>query len=398
MTIPIGKRALALAAATLMLVGGMPTRAEQVYVSHDSAKVYNINGQVLGEVPAATELELTGMKGVVCQVERDGHTAYMLKEDLSLTKPAAQPEAEVAAQPAVQTMQVTAYANKADAAVYSATGGLIGRIPVNTEVTITAVKSGICRVTHAGKTAYMKQSDLSERKVEVAEPVIETFQATTAYANKDSAAVYNLSGSVIGRIPLNTEVQVTGAKGSICRVTHGGRTAYMKQSDLSNAKTEVKTAEQPAETPKKETTSATGPAKGTAREMDWWTSDIQEIFARGVTAKITDVATGLSWYEQRRGGTNHADCQPLTAADTAKLKQAYGGKWSWNRRAVFVTINGVNYAASINGMPHGGGSITDNNFNGHHCIHFTNSRTHGSNKVDAQHQAAIKVAASTTLR
>ena len=84
-----------------------------------------------------------------------------------------------------------------------------------------------------------------------------------------------------------------------------------------------------------------------------------------------------------------------TAADTAAMLKAYGGSWSWNRRAVFVTIDGVNYAASINGMPHGtGNSITDNNFDGHHCIHFTNSRTHGSNQVCPLHQAAIKKAVS----
>lgn len=79
------------------------------------------------------------------------------------------------------------------------------------------------------------------------------------------------------------------------------------------------------------------------------------------------------------------------------MKKAYGGKWSWDRRAVFVTINGVNYAASINGMPHGDGSIKDNDFDGHHCIHFTNSRTHASNKVCPLHQAAIKKAALATM-
>ena len=73
------------------------------------------------------------------------------------------------------------------------------------------------------------------------------------------------------------------------------------------------------------------------------------------------------------------------------------GSWSWKRRAIFVTINGVNYAASMNCMPHGSGSIKDNNFNGHHCIHFTNSRTHGSNKVCSLHQAAIKKALNATL-
>lgn len=133
------------------------------------------------------------------------------------------------------------------------------------------------------------------------------------------------------------------------------------------------------------------------QSVDWWKSDIQKIFAKGVTATITDVDTGLQWQEQRRGGTNHADVQPLTATDTTKLKKAYGGKWSWSRRAIIVSIGGKHYAASMNGMPHGGSSIKNNNFDGHHCIHFTNSRTHGSNKVCPNHQAAIRKACAATI-
>ena len=135
---------------------------------------------------------------------------------------------------------------------------------------------------------------------------------------------------------------------------------------------------------------------GTARNMDWWTSDIQKIFAVGVVATITDVDTGISWKEKRFAGKNHADIQPLTKEDTAKLKKVYG-HWSWKRRAVFVTINGENYAASIHGMPHGGSNLS-NNFPGHHCCHFLNSKTHGSDKIDANHQKMVAKAAAAKLK
>ncbi len=134
------------------------------------------------------------------------------------------------------------------------------------------------------------------------------------------------------------------------------------------------------------------PASGAVKEMDWWQSDISSIFARGGYAVVTDVVTGISFRVYRGGGTNHADVQPATAADTAAMKKCYGGSWSWNRRAIWVSIGGNRYAASMNGMPHGSGSISGNDFNGHFCIHFTNSRTHGSNKIDPQHQAAIQQA------
>lgn len=133
------------------------------------------------------------------------------------------------------------------------------------------------------------------------------------------------------------------------------------------------------------------PATGKAVEMDWWTSDIQQIFFRGRIVVVTDVRTGISWREARLGGNKHADCEPLTAKDTAALKAAYGGTWSWDRRPVWVSIAGARYAASMNGRPHGDGP-RDNDFPGHHCIHFTNSRTHTGNRLDARHQAAIKEA------
>ena len=67
------------------------------------------------------------------------------------------------------------------------------------------------------------------------------------------------------------------------------------------------------------------------------------------------------------------------------MKSIYG-HWSWKRRPVLVKYNGHVYAASMNGMPHGTQTISGNNFDGHFCIHFYGSKTHGSKKVDAMHQ------------
>lgn len=128
---------------------------------------------------------------------------------------------------------------------------------------------------------------------------------------------------------------------------------------------------------------------------DWW-SVVDGAFPRKTKATVTDIQTGITFQVYRYGGTNHADVEPVTAADTAKLKQVYGGQWSWSRRAVIVYANGRVFAGSMNGMPHGGQDIYNNNFDGQFCIHFLNSRTHGTNRVDAAHQAAIRQAANYT--
>jgi peptidoglycan hydrolase-like protein with peptidoglycan-binding domain len=129
-------------------------------------------------------------------------------------------------------------------------------------------------------------------------------------------------------------------------------------------------------------------------------SQANKLFARGAVATVTDMDSGLTYQVKRRGGSNHADVEPLTAADTAKMKKAYGGSWSWTRHAILVQVGGRTLAASQHGMPHGGSSIGNNNFPGHFCIHFLGSKTHGGNQwasspahVDSAHQAMVRKAA-----
>lgn len=123
-----------------------------------------------------------------------------------------------------------------------------------------------------------------------------------------------------------------------------------------------------------------------------WT-EAQKILARMDIATVQDFETGLRFQVQRRGGTYHADVQPLSRADTAVMKQIYGGVWSWDRRAVIVTVDDISIAASMNGMPHGQGALT-NGFPGHFCLHFLGSITHASRSQDLGHHLMIKKAAA----
>ncbi len=121
------------------------------------------------------------------------------------------------------------------------------------------------------------------------------------------------------------------------------------------------------------------------KEMDWWNT-VDPMFPRNDRAIITDVKTGLSFEVKRYGGTNHADVEPLTSRDTQILRRIYGGSWSWDRRAVVVHIGRHLIAGSINGTPHGGQQIQNNNFPGHICLHFNNSKLHNNGRQDPEHQ------------
>ena len=123
-----------------------------------------------------------------------------------------------------------------------------------------------------------------------------------------------------------------------------------------------------------------------------WFNDAKNLFKNGATATIIDVTTGTSFTVKRTGGYNHADVEPISASDTAAMKKMLGGSWSWNRRPIIVVYNGRYLAASMNGMPHSFDKVSGNNFSGHFCIHFAGSRTHGTNRVDEAHQAAVEKA------
>lgn len=128
-------------------------------------------------------------------------------------------------------------------------------------------------------------------------------------------------------------------------------------------------------------------------ELVSW-SVVNDLFARGSTATLHDFETGRQFKIYRLFGSNHADCEPLTADDSRIMKECFGGQWSWDRRAAILLFDGQAIACSVAGMPHGTSQdINGNDFDGHFDLHFLNSRTHGTNRVDSAHQAAVRQAA-----
>ena len=103
------------------------------------------------------------------------------------------------------------------------------------------------------------------------------------------------------------------------------------------------------------TSAAVTAAKTTQTDfMPKWYGNVEKTFARGDTATVYDIETGLSFKIKRTYGTNHADCETLTAEDTAIMKKIYNGTWSWERRAIIVMVDDLKIAACMTGLPHAG--------------------------------------------
>ena len=132
----------------------------------------------------------------------------------------------------------------------------------------------------------------------------------------------------------------------------------------------------------------------TTERLNWFKGG-QNVIPKGAVFTVKDCKTGKTFQCRRWSGANHMDSEPLTASDAAIMRAIYGG-YSWHRRAVLVKYNGHVYAASMNGMPHGTQTITDNGFEGHFCIHFYKSKTHGTKKVDKNHQSCVATAMKYT--
>lgn len=141
--------------------------------------------------------------------------------------------------------------------------------------------------------------------------------------------------------------------------------------------------------------SASGSTALKTEVLDWYADNVSKVIPKNAHFTIKDVKTGKTFNAVRWSGGDHMDTEPASSADTAVIKSIYGGSFSWKRRPILIKYNGHVYAASMNGMPHGTTTIS-NGFDGHFCIHFKNSKTHGSDKVDAEHQNCVTQAGKAT--
>lgn len=174
-----------------------------------------------------------------------------------------------------------------------------------------------------------------------------------------------------------------------------------------------------------------------------------KLFPKSSYATVMDVETGYVFNILRWSGANHADCVPVSTADTETMCKIVGAKYQsnhpsstqlnlikadiknnnytycwpdfngnlggtdigskWDRRAALLNVDGTVYPVSIYGYPHGWmntdssgnpkessfskkGYEKQNNFYGMICVHFTGSKTHSGGTMHDDHQKAINTA------
>lgn len=118
-----------------------------------------------------------------------------------------------------------------------------------------------------------------------------------------------------------------------------------------------------------------GPAVSQVKLLHWF-NDIKPTVKSGQVVLVYEPSSNSSFYLRFYSLGRHADSEPLTANDTAIMKAAWGGKFAWTEKPVYVRLpNGTWCIASMHSMPHLSGSISNNDFDGHLCVHFPRTMT-----------------------
>lgn len=342
-----------------------------LYASKDT-KLYTLpdSGAKATSIKANTKMTATAKFNKWYRVSYNNSVYYILQSDASTKTVTVSTEKKVSKTSYVCNSTAKVYASASTSSSVKAT------VVYGAKCTVSATDGSFSKITSGSTTGYIKTSALTDKNPNTLNKKV--------YPQSKTITVYNYPSTSAGKASVSYSTALTATAqydSNWLRVTYDGKVAFVKSGDVGTRKFDG--------------VSTSKPASGKSKTMDWFKSNIRSIFAKGTVATVTDVKTGISWKVKRTGGTNHADVQPCSAADTAAMKKACGSDFgTWNRRAIWVSIGGQKYAASMNCMPHGNNTISGNNFDGHHCIHFTNSRTHASDKVDPAHQAAIKRAAA----
>jgi len=229
------------------------------------------------------------------------------------------------------------------------------------------------KVSLNGSNGYIKSEYIKK-----SQPADTKDYRTTARVNFRKSPAFD--GEVIKVLNAGTAVTVENyEEGGWSRTVWNGTTGYIKSEYV------VKAGEYDRVSP------------SDVELINW--SEAKSIFKTYTPAKITDVRSGAVYYVQSFSNGKHADVETLTKADTDILHKTFGYRWQWSVRPVWVTIGGRTMAASINGKPHGRGTISGNGMNGQVCIHFKGSTTHNGNRRFArEHQNGVTEAWNAAQR
>lgn len=138
-----------------------------------------------------------------------------------------------------------------------------------------------------------------------------------------------------------------------------------------------------------------GPASTSQVKWLMWFDEIKPTVKSGQIVLVYEPSSNTSYNLRIYARGNHMDAEPCTLEDTALLKAAWGGTFSWNEKPVYVRLpDGRWCIASTHSMPHEENGLQYNGFDGHLCVHFPRTIEEciasGDDKNGVRHQNDIR--------
>ena len=245
------------------------------------------------------------------------------------------------------------------------------RLPKGISLSMSDASNGWAKVSLKGVTGYVPVKYLNSKTRAVAY----VSQGTYIYAEASTS-----SGKK--KVKVNSKVYVVGVSGDFCRVENksGSATGYILTSCLSSKKVKASAADSPS--------FASGAWKSKVVKLNWYDGG-SSVLKKGEHGYIYDIDTGIAVHIKRTGGSGHAECEPVSRSDTAKLMKIAGGSFDWDSHAVILYADGKFVACSISTKPHGDQTITGNGYDGQFCLHMSGSKAHEGDSVSADHESAV---------
>ncbi|MBR2854107.1 MAG: peptidoglycan-binding protein [Clostridia bacterium] len=176
-------------------------------------------------------------------------------------------------------------------------------------------------------------------------------------------------------------------------------TKTLSKLSLTGTTTSTDTQTGTTTTTTQTTASTTKPSASRVQYANWY-DKIKAVARKYPYVTLYDFASGINWQGHIISLGAHADYEPVTANDTAKMVKAFGGN-TWTPKAVWVVFSdGSVYLGSTHSMPHDVYHVKDNNFNGHSCIHFprTQEQVSAIGPYATKHQETIDAAWAETQK
>lgn len=355
------------------------------------------NASVLLQIPNTSALDLIEKGGSWCKVSYNGTTGYVMTKFitiLSSSAPAAPTQAPTVQLPSGSGSNATEEEEN-DPSRYTRTlkSGMYGedvrwvqerlkelKYTVNITgtydtTTINAVKAfqtqnSLTADGLAGAQTFSLLNSSNARAADDAPLTYKTLRiddqsgAVTAMQNRLKELGFNVK--ISGEYDVKTHDAVVGFQQRNSLVISGIADALTQQvlygSNAKGYSTPVTQLEADAG-------KAMGPAMSQVQLLHWF-NDVKPTIKSGQTVVIFDPATSLSWNIKLYSLGRHADSQPASWRDTQIMNRSFG-EGSWTCHPVYVQLpDGRWTLASMHNRPHLYGSINNNGFGGHLCIHF----------------------------